>query len=63
MEICLRAANFTRGGFVPALFCPFSVSSAYNGNVSVYALVSRLGFAGLDCGKKCVTMRIFLRKE
>lgn len=50
MEICWHDANFGLVGLISSLFFPVSISSNYHSNVSVSALVSRLGFAGLDCG-------------
>ncbi|MHC4461822.1 MAG: hypothetical protein ACYS30_10365 [Planctomycetota bacterium] len=44
MVVCRQAANFGLRGPVAALFYPFSVSSINNDNVSISALVSRLGF-------------------
>lgn len=48
MEVCLQDANFNLGGMVPALFCPFTVSSTYSSNVSISVFMSRLGFGLVD---------------
>lgn len=48
MEVCLQDANFGLGGLVPALFCPVTVSSTYNGNVSISMFMSRFGFGLVD---------------
>jgi len=37
MEVCWQDANFGLGVIIPALLCPVSVSSTYNGNVFVPA--------------------------